>query len=208
MIIKNIQILIILVFSIGVSAQDVTKVNSDFKLPDSLTYKTEVRIYQSLGTTNYTSLFRMYKDKSKKWKAEFYDHYAKVVGVVELRTEKRTLKSKSDMEFIFQNFNRSHILNLPSSSEIMWKLVNRGDIQKNEKTRKGKKTIEYTFLNRVVAFSDGEGFEVQVRLSNRSNKFRYSNPYSSLKYCPNIDELIYMCEILDLVKKEFGIWKK
>ncbi|MFY0602775.1 MAG: hypothetical protein JXQ93_02415 [Flavobacteriaceae bacterium] len=101
---KNIQILIIFLFSIAISAQDISGINSDLKLPDSLAYETEIRIYQGGGITNYSSLFRMFKDKSEKWKAEFYEHYAKVNGQTELRTEKQTLKSENDMKFI--GFNR------------------------------------------------------------------------------------------------------
>ena len=61
---KNIQILTIFLFSIGISAQNITEINSDLKLSDSLTYETEVRIYQGGGITNYSSLFRMFKDKN------------------------------------------------------------------------------------------------------------------------------------------------
>ncbi|WP_405328028.1 hypothetical protein [Leeuwenhoekiella sp. LLG6367-2.1] len=205
---KNIQILIMFLFSIGVSAQDVTEINSDLKLSDSLTYETEVRIYQGGGITNYSSLFRMFKNKSQKWTAEFYEHYAKVDGQAELRTDKRTLKSKNDMEFVFQNFLRSHILELPSLGEIQWKLVTRGNVEKVKKQYRGKEIEEYELTNKQIAILDGEGFKIQAKGWNRANEFEFSNPDGYLKHYPEIDELIYMCEILNVIRTEFGIWKK
>lgn len=207
-IMKNIQILIIFLFSIGISAQNITEINSDLKLSDSLTNETEIRIYQGSGITNYSSLFRMFKDKSEKWKAEFYEHYAKVNGQAELRTEKQTLTSEKDMEFIFQNFVRSHILDLPSLSEIQWKLVTRGNVEKVKKKYRGKEIEEYELLNKKIAIVDGEGFIIQAKGWNKSNVFEYSNPDSYLAEYPEIDELIYMCEILNIIRTEFGIWKK
>lgn len=207
-IMKNIQILIIFLFSIVVSAQNITEINSDLKLSDSLTYQTEVRIYQGGGITNYSSLFRMFKDKSEKWTAEFYEHYAKVDGQAELRTEKKTLKSENDMEFVFQNFIRSHILDLPNLSEISWKLVTRGKVEKIKNIHRGKEIEEYELMNTQVAILDGEGFKIQVRGWNKTNEFEFSNPDAYLNHYPEIDELIYVCEILNTIRTEFGIWKK
>ena len=204
---KKIQILIIFLFSIGISAQNITEINSDLKLSDSLTYETEVRIYQSIGITNYSSLFRMFKDKTEKWTAEFYVHYAKLNGKTELQTEKKTLKSENDMEFIFQNFVRSHILELPSLSKIQWKLVTRKNVEKIENKRKGKTTIEYEYLRNKISILDGEIFKIKVKSWEKENEFEFSNPDSYLKHYPEIDEMIYICEILNLIRTEFNIWR-
>ncbi len=205
---KNIILFLIPLLSLNLYSQNLSEINSDLNLTDSLTYETEVRIYQGGGITNYSSLFRMFKDKSKKWIAEFHEHYAKVDGQVELRTEKQTLKSKSDLEFVFQNFVRSHILDLPNESEINWKLVPRGNIEKIERNFRGKKIEEYDFSNNKIAILDGEGFKIKVKGWDRNNEFEYSNPEGYLKHYPEIDELIYMCEILNILREEFGIWKK
>ncbi len=205
---KNIQILILFLFSIGISAQNITEINSDLKLSDSLTYETEVRIYQGGGITNYSSLFRMFKDESEKWRAEFYEHYAKVNRQNELRTKKQILTSENDMEFIFQNFIRSHILNLPSLSEIQWKLITRGNVEKVKKIHRGKEIEEYELINNLILIADGEGFKIQVKDWDRNNDFYFSNPGSYLEHYPEIDELIYICEILNLIRTEFHIWKK
>ena len=205
---KKIQILILFLFSIGISAQNISKINSDLKLSDSLTYETEVRIYQGGGITNYSSLFRMFKNKSDKWTAKFYEYYAKVDGQAELLTEKRTLKSENDMEFVFQNFVRSHIFDVPSLSEIQWKLVTRGNVEKIKKKYRGKEIEEYELINKQVAILDGEGFKVHVKEGNKTNEFEFSNPDAYLSHYPEIDELIYMCEILNTIRTEFGIWEQ
>lgn len=205
---KNISVLILFLFSIGASAQRVSKENSDSNLSDSLTYDTEVRIYQGVGELNQTSLFRMFKDTSGKWTAEFYASHTKVSGQFNVRVETQTLQSKNDMEFIFQNFLRSHIMDLPSMDEIWWKLVTRGIVEKVEKPTVGYKIGDYALINSILLVSDGEGYSVQVKNRGKVNEFGYSNPESYLKKYPEIDELIYMCEILDLIKSEFNIWKE
>ena len=205
---RNIQILIIFLFSIGISAQNITEINSDLKLSDSLTYETEVRIYQGGGITNYSSLFRMFKNKSEKWTTEFYEHYAKVDGQAKLRIEKQVLTAKNNMDSIYRSLVRSYILELPNQSEIKWKMIRRGTIEKIERFRKAEKRITYELFNRSIHFTDGEVFKIQATDWNAKNEFEYSNPDKYLNYYPDIDELNYMCEILNTIRNEFGIWNK
>ncbi|PHN93500.1 hypothetical protein CSC80_11295 [Maribacter sp. 6B07] len=204
---KNIQILILFLFSFGVYAQNISKINADLKLSDSLTYDTEIRIYQGGGITNYSSLFRMFKGKSEKWTAEFYEHYSKVIGQTKLRTKKRTLKSDNDMEFVYLNLLRSHILDLPNLKEIYWKLETRGEVEKVEIMHKGKIKEEYEILSKRKTIVDGEGYIVQAK-GWKFNEFEFSNPDRYLEYYPEVDELIFVCEILNTIRNEFGVWKK
>ena len=205
---RNLLLLFIFLFSNGNFAQNLSEINVDLNLTDSLTYETEVRIYQGGGITNYSSLFRMFKDKSDKWTAEFYEHYGKVENQAELRTEKRTLRANNDMEFVFQNLIRSHILELPNLSEIKWKLVTKGNVEKVERLLRGKMKEEYELINKKILILDGQGFKVQVNDWKRANEFEYSNPESYLKHYPEIDELIYMTEIIEFIRNEFKIWEK
>lgn len=99
-------------------------------------------------------------------------------------------------------------MDLPSMDEIWWKLVTRGIVEKVEKPTLGYKIGDYALRNSILLVSDGEGYTVQVKNRGKVNEFRYSNPESYLKKYPEIDELIYMCEILDLIKSEFHIWKE
>ena len=114
----------------------------------------------------------------------------------------------SDLEFIFQSLLRSHILDLPNLREVEWKLSTRGNVEKVKSTYRGKKTEEYEFLNKQVSILDGKGFEVQVKAFGNNNQFMYSNPDAYLKYYPEVDELIYMVEILDIIRGEFNLWSR
>ena len=132
-------ILILCLFFVSQSqAQDLSSINADLKLTDSLTFPTEIRIYEGGGITNYSSLFRMYKDDSDNWITEFYEHWSRVDGVMEKKTEKRIVTSVSEMEYVYLNLIRSFIFDLPSRSEINWKLMERGDIQKVERRPRRK----------------------------------------------------------------------
>lgn len=204
---KNIILILISLLSLTLYSQNLSQINADLNLTDSLTYETEVRVYQGGGITNYSSLFRMFKDTSGKWTAEFYEHYAKVAGVVELQTKKQTLKSKNELEFVFENFIRSHIFHLPDMRKIQWKMVKRGDVKKVTDTIRGKVSEEYLASKERVMIMDGSGFIVSVKQQEKVNHFQYSNPESYLKHYPENDELIYMCEILNIIRDEFGIWE-
>ena len=203
---KNIQCLLIILFSIGISAQNITEINSDFKIPDSLTYKTEVRIYKGGGITNYASLFRMYRVKDKKWITEFYEDYAKIENQTELRIKKRSIKSENDMEFVYLNLIRSNILDLPNQEEIRWKLSGRDSIYKIKRKWRGKEIVEYDSSRKIISILDGVVYKVQVRGFDKENNFTFYNPESYLKEYPDVDELIYMNEILDIIRLEFKIW--
>ena len=205
---KNTYILIVFLFSIGVSAQNVIEINADLKLADSLTYKKEIRIYKGGGITNYTSLFRMFKDKTKKWVVEFYQHYSKAKTKAKLHTKKRILKPKKDLEFTFQNLIRSHVLDLPSEEKIQWKLGTRSELKKIETIHKGKVIKEYHSTTGKKHILDGESFYIQAKGYNLIHEFKYSNPDAYLAYYPHIDELIYMSEILNIIRSEFEIWGK
>lgn len=197
---RNIKILILFLFSIGISAQNITEINSDLKLSDSLTYKTEIRIYQGGGLNNYSSLFRMYKGKTDKWTAEFYQHYAKVIGQTKLRIEKQTLKSENEMEYVWNSILRTNVEFLPNMSDIKYKMRERGNVELVDG--------EYQLMWKSKQIMDGIGYKAQIKTEKKSNDVDYGNPESYLKYYPEVDELIYFNELLDIIKNEFEIWKK
>lgn len=95
------------------------------------------------------------------------------------------------MEFIFQNFIRSFMMELPSEKEIYWKLMRRGDIEKVKKVVEGKQINEYEYklIHTSLAVFDGEIINVQVKNGHDTNQFKYSNPDAYLEYYPEINEL-------------------
>lgn len=186
----------------------ISKINKDLKLSDALTYPTEVRIYSSQGITNYSSLFRMYKIDKNKWKAEFYEHFDAVVGQSKLKTKRKNLISKNDIKFVFKNLLYSYILELPSLDEIFWKLEKRKQKRIEIKAGNGKSKVTYQNIKEQTSILDGHGYIVQIRSAawKKQHAFKYSNPERYLEIYPEIDELIYMNEILNIIKTEFGIW--
>ena len=86
-----------------------TELNQSIGFTDSLTNNKEIRIYRTSGMNNHTGIFRMYQDSSEKWRAEFIDHYSKVQNQAELKIEKRKLKTKSKMDLVWLEIQKTNI---------------------------------------------------------------------------------------------------
>ncbi|NHF61624.1 hypothetical protein FK220_019925 [Flavobacteriaceae bacterium TP-CH-4] len=208
---RNILTSILILCFIEANAQHWSDINADLGISDSLYYPTEIRIYAGPGITNYTSLFRMYKNEYDKWTAEFYEHWSKVDSTSELKTEKTILNSKSDMEYVYLNLFRSYIFELPNRSEIDWKLSERGVIKKEERrySSKHKKTrTEWDILSKKSAALDGTSYFFRVKNRYKTNEFEFGNPFFYNEKYPEIDEPKYVCELIEIIRSEFEIWKK
>lgn len=206
---KILTSILILCF-IGVNSQNWSGINADLGLSDTLNNPTEVRIYEGGGITNYTSLFRMYKSEPDKWTAEFYEHWSKVDGVMDKKTNKTELTSKSDMKYVYLNLFRSFIFDLPNRSEIQWKLQERGKIEKVERRRKlgQNPEMDYEILSKQSMALDGTRYYFQAKDRHKSNDFSFGNPYFYKEKYPDIDEPNYVCELIDIIRSEFEIWEK
>ena len=203
---KKNYLIFILLISFGVKAQNIKLLNRDLKINDTLKYNREIRIYSGGGINNYSSVFRMYNYERKNWKAEFYEHYAKIPNKTELKIKKKKLKPKNNFEYVFLNFLRSKIMNLPNQKEINWKIQGRDSIFETKKNRKGKKIIEYESVSKKTSIVDGIVYTVQVREFSETNEFTYNNPESYFEEYNEIDELMFMVELLNIVRNEFKIW--
>lgn len=53
---------------------------------------------------------------------------------------------------------------------------------------------------------DGTSYLVMIKDEDQTNSFRFGSPYSYHKKYPEVDELQYYTELIDLFKAEFGIW--
>ncbi|RMB63949.1 hypothetical protein EAX61_00785 [Dokdonia sinensis] len=190
------------------NAQNWSVINADLNLSDSLTFPTEIRIYQGGGITNYNSVFRMYEDGPNNWTAEFHEHWTKIDGVMDKKIAKRNIQSKSDIEYVHLNIRRSYIYNLPSRKDIQWKLMQRGEIKKVERFKRGKTIQEYDILSKVIMPLDGTGYYFQAKSPYESNEFEFGNPERFKELYPEIDEPKYVCELIEIIRSEFGIWQK
>ncbi len=45
-----------------------------------------------------------------------------------------------------------------------------------------------------------------IKEEDQTNSFRFGSPYFYHKAYPEVDELQYYTELIDLLKAEFGIW--
>ncbi|WP_299529129.1 hypothetical protein [Ulvibacterium sp.] len=192
-------VLVLILSSSGLFGQDLTKLNSDLGLTDSLNHESEIRIYKGFGVTNHTGIFRMYQDSSKNWRAEFFDHYAKVLMTAKLKIEKRELTSNKNLEKVWWSLLKTRILDLPDMSEIEWKLKKNPEMVEDM----GIKVLSW----QKTEILDGESYAICFRWSNKLNQVTYRNPERYLQIYEKVDELIYFNNLLDLIRTEFGIWK-
>ncbi len=183
--------------------QDISFTNQQLSLPDSLEHDEHIRIYQSYGITNYTSMFEMYNEKGN-WTATFYEYFAGD-NPQSIQTD---LKSKNDPDHVFQNFIRSYAMELPGMEAIRWKMNTRQPIRVVKDTFRGKPQMKYWSERRFSLFSDGNHYVLEIKYGDRINKINFGNPYDYKEIYSEVDELIYFCEILDIVKSEFGIWEE
>ncbi len=190
-------------FSCALGAQNISSKNKDFIIPDSLAHKVEIRIYQNLAISNYSSLFRMYQREDNSWNAEFYEHF----DSLEPKVTKRLLMPKSEHDYIFQNFLRSFALDIPNSDTIEWKRATSREVILYLDTIRGVPERKYWNTIGLIDFVDGQSFSFQIKYLKNYNSFEYGNPSANLKHFPEVDEIQYVNEILNTVRSEFDIWK-
>lgn len=210
-IMRNILTSILIFCYIGVNAQHWSEINADLKISDTLNYPTEIRIYAGGGITNYTSLFRIYESKPDKWVAEFYEHWSKVDRTNELKTAKKMLTSKSEMEYVYLNLFRSYIFELPNRIDISWKLAERGIIEKTKRrysSRNKETKMEWGILSNQSMALDGTSYYFIAKSPYKSNEFEFGNPFFYKDKYPEIDEPKYVCELIEIVRSEFGVWEE
>ena len=196
---KNTFTLIFLLIINTISAQDLKLINSELKFPDSLHYEKEIRIYRLHQLTNLTEVFRMHKDNSNSWKVEGFKFYQTMGELKSSRIEKSELIAKTSPEYVWAYFLRANIVELPNMTEIAYKMEQRGEVV----LRDG----EYHAIIVKSAISDGTVYFVQVRDGDRQNEVYYSNPEINFSIYPDLDELIYFSELLEILKSEFSIWE-
>ncbi len=189
----------------SVQGQNWSKINADFGLSDSLTHPVEIRIYQSIETTNYNSLFIIFKDADEIWRSELHEHWGKAEGFDKIKAKKSELTSKHDIEYIYTKLLSSYIFELPSEEAIHWKLEKREKIDSLGVYAKAadKKYIPLSLRTSVL---DGVGYSFMAKNSNKVNYFEYSNPERYHEIYPEIDELAFVVELIDIVREGFGIW--
>lgn len=195
---KKTLVLLFSFISLTLFGQDINQIDKALNIPDSLSYDAEIRIYKGFGITNVTEIFRMYK-KRNQWKIERYFYYAPVQEMQKPNIKKIKLTAKTHPEFVWQSILRANILEIPDMDKIMYKLQKRGEVQLVDG--------DYEVWNKTSFITDGTGFKVKIKRGKDSNEIYYGNPESYLKMYPEVDELLFFSELLNVIKSEFNMWK-
>ncbi|WP_025668135.1 hypothetical protein [Aquimarina megaterium] len=197
---KKLLNLFIIFFSISLFSQNLSEINNSLDLTDSLIHEKEIRIYKGFGITNFTEIFRMYMDKTGKWNIEYFEHFAAVKKKAKQKIKQRELISNNDSDFVWASILNTNIQYLPNMHDIKWKMIKRGGIE--------LKDGEYQIMWEQVAIMDGVGYVIQINQNGKHREIRYNNPEKYIKHYPDIDELIFFSEFLELIRTEFNLWKK
>lgn len=196
---KNLLQSITLLYSIFAFSQNISEINANLKISDSLTNQKEIRIYKKEGTTNYSELLHLYFE-NKKWNAIHYKYYASLYENKPPTIEKIKLSTKKDLELLWIQILATNIEFLPNQSEIEYKL--RGKLEIDRLTNG-----EYEYSYKKTLAIDGTNYLVMVKNYNKRNKVTFDNPESYLKLYPNVDELIDFCNLLKIINSTFSTSK-
>ena len=197
-------IYIIILFSIQLKAQNVAEVNKALNLPDTLSYKKEIRIYMTYETTYSIEIFRMYDEGNNNWKVEilYYSTQFKnatKIDVFEFPRETTGKLKPKNANLIWLQLLLCDIEYLPSIENIKYKL------------KESSISIEdgdYDIVEKHSLIHDGNSYNVFVSNIESKNYFTFDNPENYLKSYPNVDELQSYTKLLSIIKKEFNLWNE
>lgn len=183
--------------SLKLFSQDFRSFNQKNYLSDHINLKEEIRIYKEYD--NKISLLRIFQDDKSNWIAEYFQENDDKTFTKEIITPKK------DFDYVLKSLERYYVYKVPSMSEISWKLGNRSAVHKNTDPRI-KSKYNYTASITVIK-GKKENYFILAKRMNLENSFSFYNPYQYYKHNSEIDELGYYCKILDIITKQFKIWK-
>jgi hypothetical protein len=181
------------------NAQLVSNINDALKIPDSLGWQKEIRIYEFESITNYRSLFRLYQAEDKKWHIEYSKYYYSLNNNKEDKVVNIKVSAKSDFELLWLKILDTDIEHLTQWRNIEYKLKEKGEI----KFERG----EYDMVWKSKRVLDGQSYMVEFRNGDNFNSITYSNPKEYLNSYPNVDELNSLNELLQLIEDECSLSK-
>lgn len=180
--------------------QDISEINKNLELPQTLGFEKEIRIYKNYSITTKMEIFRMYDRGNNDWIVEIYYYSKKFQTATKIEEivfpkEKGKLTLKN-ANLIWLNILLCDIEYLPSLKDINYKLKSASIEFENG---------EYGILKKLTKSLDGEHYVVFFKNGKVENEFNFDNPNTYLKYYPKVDELISYNRILSVIKKEFNL---
>jgi len=182
-------------------AQDVSEINKELELSDTLKFEQEIRIYKNYSISDRIEFFRMYDEGKNNWIVLKYFYSKKLkqitkIDEIKFPKEKIGNLQPKDMNLVWLNILMSDVEFLPSQKDIEYKFKN-ASIQFEDG--------EYGIVKKKAIVLDGEDYQVFIRNGKIKNNFTFDNPKSYLKHYPNVDELISYYQLLSVLKKEFNL---
>lgn len=197
---KNIFTLIFTCFCNILYSQNYSDINIELGIPDSLTSnRRELRIYQEIPLMRTVEVVQIYEDTLKNWVFNHFQYLRKYGDLEKPATKKHILTSKNNSDSIWCGIVQSNVFNLPNMSDIEYKLKTY-DILKDS-------TGKFKLAFNEMRFYDGNQYFIQAKWNKELNEVFYVNPEIFLTYFPEVDELIYFSQLLNVIREEFNVLK-
>lgn len=186
-----------------ISAQQNLDYDKILKIENLKFHENEIRVYKKYSTSTGLELFRFYQDEKENWKAEFYETVASrnSQDEIKIRIRKSKLNSLKNFELLWLQFLDTNVIHLPKWETFEYKLKK---VNKDYQIEDGEIYSSTSSISGI----DGQSFYVKIKRGTKENQFSYSNPETYLETYPNVDELLSFQELLNLIRTEFGIFKK
>lgn len=120
---------------------------------------------------------------------------------IKIRIRKSKLNSLKNFELLWLQFLDTNVIHLPKWETFEDKLKK---VNKDYQIEDGEIYSSTSSISGI----DGQSFYVKIKRGTKENQFSYSNPETYLEKYPNVDELLSFQELLNLIRTEFGIFKK
>jgi hypothetical protein len=177
-------------------SQQVSMINKELELNDSLVYSREIRVYKFLNLTEKAEVFQMFDKGYNDWEVYIYSFSKTLNQITKIdnfkfpKATNGSLKAK-EPHLIWLNILLCNVDYLPSMDKIDYKLSNKR-IESGELVMERSKIL------------DGCSYEVFFRNNKIRNHFSFSNAEAYLEQYPDVDELILYNKLLLVLKNEFS----
>ncbi|SHE90634.1 hypothetical protein [Chryseobacterium sp. OV279] len=178
-------------------SQNINGYNKILKIENLPFNKHEVRIYRKQATSIGLEMFRLSQDHMENWTCELYK--TESTRNQQVTIKKSNTNSPKNIDLVWLKILDTNLLHLPQWKSIQYKLEKKN---KEYFTEDG----EIMSSKSTSTILDGVSYYVKIKNDKKENQFEYNNPESYLKIYPNVDELIFFKELLDVVSTEFKVF--
>ncbi|MGY5353470.1 hypothetical protein [Wenyingzhuangia sp. IMCC45467] len=213
---KKLKILFIIYFFIGflnAFSQEIKEIDSILKIENFKHFSKELRVYIFESFSENCMFYRIYQNELNQWKIEEYFVHPELESLTYInendflndsiikksykpeRFTKKNIKPNKNFDFEWLNLLTTNILEIPDLSEYEYKL-NKKSVEKIN----GKYEI---IEEEVIGITDGKTYIIKIKNEENLNELILHNPYSYIKFYPEVDELNYLSNFLTKFKDIF-----